>query len=78
MTKAHALKRYYKKVYNIDLEGMTTAQVLKDMFKKKYDMDVEGNSFISVLENAMGNSGGDEGKTAVVGTAIVGQDKVGG
>lgn len=75
MAKAHALKKYYKKVYNLDLEGMTTVSVLKDMFKKKYDMDVEGNSFISVLLNAMGEGGG--GGTAVVGSAIVGQSKVG-
>lgn len=74
MTKEHALKKYYKKVYNLELEGMTTVQVLKDMFKKKYEMDVEGNSFISVLMNAMGEDGGD---TAVVGSAIVGQSKVG-
>lgn len=76
MTKAHALKKYYKKVYNLDLEGMTTTQVLKDMFKKKYDMGVEGNSFVSILINAMdeGDGGGD---TAVVGSAVVGQSKVG-
>ena len=77
MTKAHALKKYYKKVYNLDLEGMTTVQVLKDMFKKKYEMDVEGNSFISILLNAMGEGGSDDGDTAVVGSAIVGQSKVG-
>ena len=77
MTKAHALKKYYKKVYNLDLEGMTTVSVLKDMFKKKYNMDVEGNSFISILLNAMGEGGSGDEDTAVVGSAIVGQSKVG-
>ena len=76
MTKAHALKEYYKKVYNLELEGMTTVQVLKDMFKKKYEIDVEGNSFISVLLNAMGEGDGG-GDTAVVGSAVVGQSNVG-
>lgn len=52
MTKAHALKKYYKKMYDIDLEGMSVTAVLKDMFKKKYEMDVDGNSFTSVLLNA--------------------------
>lgn len=75
MTKAHALKIYYKKAYDLELEGMTTVQVLKDMFKKKYEMNVEGNSFVSILMNAMGEGGG--GDTAVVGSAIVGQSKVG-
>ncbi len=59
MTKAHALKIYYKEVYDLDLEGMTTVQVLKDIFKKKYEMNVEGNSFVSVLMNAMGEGGSD-------------------
>ncbi len=74
MTKAHALKQYYKKVYNLDLSGMTTAQVLKDMFKKKYNMDVEGNSFISVLQSAMV---GEESEDAIVGSAVVGTARVG-
>lgn len=59
MTKAHALKEYYKKVYNLELEGMTTVQVLKDIFKKKYEMNVEGNSFVSVLMNAMSEDDSD-------------------
>lgn len=61
MTKAHALKLYYKNVYNLELEGMSTVSVLKDMFKKKYDMDVEGNSFVSILQNAMGEDEDDGG-----------------
>lgn len=76
MTKAHAIRQYYKKVYDLDLEGMSTVAVLKDMFKKKYNMDVEGSSVVSILQNAMGDEGGGA-TSAVVGTAVVGSAVVG-
>lgn len=57
MTKAHALKKFFKKYYNVELEGMSTAVVLRDMFDKVYGIEnVEGNSVIGVLMYVMNNN----------------------
>ena len=57
MTKAHALKKFFKKYYNVELEGMSTTYVLRDMFKKVYGLEeVEGNSVIGVFMNVMKNN----------------------
>ena len=85
MTKAHALKKFFKKYYDVELEGMSTVVVLRDMFKKVYGLnDVEGNSVIGVLMNVMNNNsslspidpseGGDtpSGGSNTVGSAVVG------
>lgn len=49
MTKAHALKNYFKEAYNYDLEGMSTVEVLRAFLKEKYDFDATGNSVVSLL-----------------------------
>lgn len=93
MTKAHALKKFFKKYYNVELEGMSTAVVLRDMFDKVYGIEnVEGNSVIGVLMYVMNNNsslnpidpseGGDDDPSGgatdnKVGTAVVGSAVVG-
>lgn len=55
MTKAHALKNYFKEVYNYDLEGMSTVEVLRAFLKERYDFDATGNSVVSIIQEITDN-----------------------
>lgn len=75
MTKAKALRNYFKKFYNVDTNGMSAVEVYRDFVKKYYDFDSEASGFTSAfLEMAVndlapgGSGGGDESQYIVVDT----------
>lgn len=71
MTKAHALKNYFKEVYNYDLEGMSTVEVLRAFLKEKYDFDATGNSVVSLVQEMIANELFDGGETGDYSNATV-------
>ena len=86
MTRANALRKFFKKYYNVDLVGMSETAVVRDMFSKVCNIDSVGNSVVSILMNVMNNNnsispidpvpGGDSSSKvgeAIVGDAVVGE-----
>ena len=77
MTKAHILKKYFKKFYNIDAEGMTSTDVLQDYMKKKFQYDSKASSFVSALTEIIDNdlkSGGESDAYVVEVLPDIGED----
>lgn len=55
MTRAKALKDYFKKFYDIDAEGMTAVDVTQDFLKKKYDYDSGAATYTGVIQEMVDN-----------------------
>lgn len=51
MTKAKAFKRYVKKIYGIDLDGMSIVAALKDFVSKKYNIDPVASTVSGLLDS---------------------------
>lgn len=78
MTKAKALRNYYKKFYDVDTAGMTAVDVYRDFVKQKYDFDSKAYGPVSALNEMIdndlapgdggGSGGGDESPIVVVET----------
>lgn len=74
MTKAKAIRNFFKKFFNADVTGMSEVGALIDMFKKVYDIDAKGSTVSEVLTDVTDNNdelpggggGGGETKTAQV------------
>jgi hypothetical protein len=71
MTKAHALKNYFKEAYDYDIEGMSTVEVLRAFLKEKYDFDATGNSVVSLVQEMIANELFDGGETGDYSNATV-------
>lgn len=74
MTKPKALRNYFKKMYDVDLDAMSSVGVLKQFFKEKYDFDAEGSTvsevLTSVLDSDIEPSGGGGSCDAVIVDAL--------
>ena len=72
MTKAKALRNFYKKFYDVDAAGMTAVDVYRDFVKQKYDFDSKAYGPVSALNEMIDNDlapssgGGGDGDIIIV------------
>lgn len=52
MTKAKALRKYFKEAYGLDLEGMSAVEVLRAFFSEN-GIDSKGSTISAVLDDAV-------------------------
>ena len=69
MTKAKALRNYFKSVYGLDLEGMSEVETLRAFFRAN-GIDSSGSTVSAVLQNAV-NAGFQPSGGAAVKTARI-------
>ena len=72
MTKAKALREYFKKFYNVDVSGMSEVGALRNFFKQKYDYDSTGSTVSSVLSDVVNSDIEPSSGTNVERCTIVG------
>ena len=71
MTKAKALRNYFKEFYDIDTKGMSAVEVYRDFVKKQYDFNSKASGFTSAVNEMIANdltpggSGGGDGSDLV-------------
>lgn len=77
MTKAHALRNYLNKVYDIDSSGMSEVSVWKDFLKQSNDFDSNATSMVGIYTEMADNEisfGGGGGGSAKILMAVAGTE----